>query len=114
MPNLGMVLDDVEELRRSLDPMTGTDYPRGHVRINHGIRNVVELQARVCQPPFDAGDVEAIQAVDHMIRAAPAIPASPGRSRARRPWKPTRSLRPSGVALRITSMHSAAGSPCRA
>jgi hypothetical protein len=62
MPNLERVVNDPDELRRSIARMSGSEYARGDVRFNHGICSPEEMQALVCQPPYKADDLPELQA----------------------------------------------------
>lgn len=68
MPNLGKIIEDESERKRSIERMLSDNYARVEVRANHGIRDQGELQTRVCAAPFEANqDDERTAAFGQML-----------------------------------------------
>jgi len=63
MPNLAVIAESPEELKKSIARMNGPSYSRDSINFNHGICSPEELEKLVCQEPFVPRNLDAIGAL---------------------------------------------------
>jgi hypothetical protein len=60
MPNLALIANNPEELKKSIECMSGNLYSRDKISFNHGIHTPQELEEMVCQKLFIPSNLDAI------------------------------------------------------